>query len=712
MRRRRMCEALKRLLWRESLRQPLIVIIEDLHWVDSETQALLNLLVDSIGTARILLLVNYRPEYRHEWGGRTYYTQLRLDPLGLESADEMLTALLEDDSAELLPLKHWIIGKTEGNPFFMEELVQALFEQGLLSRDGVVKLTRPLPELHLPATVQGILASRIDRLPTSEKELLQTLAVVGNEFTRKLVPAVTGKADEELEPMLAALQLGEFIYELPAIGDVEYTFKHALTQQVAYNSVLADRRRAIHERTGAAIEALFAQRLEDHLEELAHHFQLGNIPAKAVRYSGLAAERAANRGAYAEAAKMIEAALQMLDRLPAGNERLRAELALRKTESTVAAVVHGLFSLERQHAVEQVCEFSAGLDEPAVHLNGSINLAHLRQVRGQPLRSLEEAKLCLESAQRAPDEGALPAANYVVASTLLRCGRLSEALLHYKDALLDADHAGQSVRVLPFDVRSAAEGYLSLNLQLLGLVDEAVKFAEQALSHARESKHLFSLGYALIQVGHLHLLRREPDVVYDHATAAIALSEEQFSQWRLLGRYLRGWAVAERGQMQEGVAEMEAGMAGLRPAGDGLYLQFFIALLAQSYARLGRRDEALVMLEQALTTIEDTGESLHKADILRLQGEVLLMGHKPAMAQGTDQIRAAIDVARSQQAKWWELCATMSLARLLANQGGRDEARAVLSDIYQWFSGSFDLPDLKDAKVLLDELNRAIEPGD
>lgn len=701
-RRRRMCEALKRLLWRESLRQPLMLIVEDLHWVDSETQALLNLLVDSIGTARMLLLVNYRPEYRHDWGGRTYYTQLRLDPLGLESAEEMLTALL-DDTAELLHLKRWIIDKTEGNPFFMEELVQALFEQGVLSRNGVVKLTKPLAELHLPTTVQGILASRIDRLPAPEKELLQTLAVVGHEFTRKLVPVVTGKSDEELEPMLAALQLSEFIYELPAIGDVEYTFKHALTQQVAYNSVLTERRRAIHERTGAAIETLFAQRLEDHFEELAHHFQLGNDPAKAVRYSGLAAEQAANRGAYGEATKMIETALQAIDKLPAGKERLRGEIALRRTESTVAAVVHGLFSLERQRAVERVCEFSEDLDDPTLHLNGSINLAHLCQVRGQPLRSLGQARRCLELAQRSSDKGVLAAANYVVASTLLRSGNLSDALLHYQDALRNAEQAGQSARVLPFDVRSAAEGYLSLNLQLLGRVDEALKLAEQALNHARESKHLFSLGYALVQLAHWHLLRREPDMVYAHATAAIALSEEQFSQWTLLGRYLRGWALAERGKVQDGVAEMEAGIAGLRQAGDALYLQFFIALLAQFYARLGRRDEALAMLEEALATIEGTGEKLHKADMLRLQSEVLLMGDTPAVAQGRNQIRAAIDLARAQDAKWWELRATVTLARLLIKEGGRDEARAILSDIYHRFSGGFDLPDLKDANALLEE---------
>jgi class 3 adenylate cyclase len=198
LKRRRTLEAIKRILTRESLNQPLIVEFEDLHWIDSETQALLNLIVDGLGTARILLLVNYRPEYLHQWGNKTYYTQLRLDPLGKESAAEMLTALVGDTS-EMAPLKRLIIERTEGNPFFMEEMVQALFEQGVLARNGAVKLTKPLDDIRVPPTVQAILASRIDRLAAAEKEFLQTLAVLGREFPLGLIKTVTGKSDDELD---------------------------------------------------------------------------------------------------------------------------------------------------------------------------------------------------------------------------------------------------------------------------------------------------------------------------------------------------------------------------------------------------------------------------------------------------------------------------------------------------------------------------------
>ena len=281
-------------------------------------------MVDGIATARILLLVNYRPEYHHQWGSKTYYTQLRLDPLGKESAEEMLTALIGRRRRHLMPLKRLIIERTEGNPFFMEEMVQALFEQGVLARNGAVKLAKPLNEIRVPPTVQAILASRIDRLPAAEKELLQTLAVLGREFSSGLIKRVAGKSDDELERMLSALQLAEFIYEQPAMGDVEYTFKHALTLEVAYNSVLVERRRLLHERAAQAIEALFPDRLEDHLAELAHHYDRSGNVRKAVEYLGRAGRLAAQQTAHSEAVGYLRRALELLKNLPDSAERAPA----------------------------------------------------------------------------------------------------------------------------------------------------------------------------------------------------------------------------------------------------------------------------------------------------------------------------------------------------------------------------------------------------
>jgi len=324
----RTLEAIKRILLRESLNQPLIVIFEDLHWVDEETQGFLNLLADSIGTARILMLVNYRPEYSHQWNSKTYYTQLRLDPLGKESADEMLSALL-GDGAEVRPLKRLIIERTGGNPFFMEETVQVLLDEGALVRDGAaVSLTKTLNELKIPPTVQAILAARIDRLAADEKDLLQALAVMGTEFQLRLVRAVTAKPDDELNRMLNDLQLAEFIYEQPSTGDIEFTFKHALTREVAYKSLLIERRKQLHRQVAEATEGLFKERLDEHLRELAYHYTEAGLIAQAIPYWQRAGQRAIGRSAYVEALSHLTRGLELLKTFPDTPERATQELSL------------------------------------------------------------------------------------------------------------------------------------------------------------------------------------------------------------------------------------------------------------------------------------------------------------------------------------------------------------------------------------------------
>ncbi|HJU11994.1 MAG TPA: adenylate/guanylate cyclase domain-containing protein, partial [Candidatus Binataceae bacterium] len=284
VKKRRTLDAVKRILLRESLNQPLTIIFEDLHWVDEQTQELLNLLVDSLDGAKVLLMVNYRPEYKSRWNDKNYCTELRLEPLPGESADALLTSLM-GDSDELRPLKRLIIEKAEGTPFFMEETVQMLFDEGFLVRDDpppdakggrrgepgkIVKATRPVSELKIPQTVQAILASRIDRLPAGEKELLEILAVIGWAFPLSLICEVTGESDDQLRHKLDDLQTAEFIYEQPAVGDLEYSFKHALTQEVAYGSLLLERRRSLHKLVAAALESLYEEQIDQHVTELAH----------------------------------------------------------------------------------------------------------------------------------------------------------------------------------------------------------------------------------------------------------------------------------------------------------------------------------------------------------------------------------------------------------------------------------------------------------
>jgi tetratricopeptide (TPR) repeat protein len=263
--------SIKRLLLRESQVQPLCLVFEDLHWIDSETQALLDSLVESLPTSRVLLLVNYRPEYEHHWGGKTYYTQLRLDPLPPESAHELLEALLGTDMA-LQPLKQPLIERTEGNPFFLEESVRTLVETQVLAGErGAYRLARALPSIQVPATVQAVLAARIDRLPPEEKRLLQSASVIGKDVPFTLLQVIADTPEEDLRRGLTHLQAAEFLYEASLFPELEYTFKHALTHEVAYGSLLQDRRRALHARIVDAIERLYPDRLAEHVDQLAHH---------------------------------------------------------------------------------------------------------------------------------------------------------------------------------------------------------------------------------------------------------------------------------------------------------------------------------------------------------------------------------------------------------------------------------------------------------
>ena len=322
-------EAIKNLLLRESAVQPLLLVFEDLHWVDSETQVLLDGLVERLPAARVLLLGNYRPEYQHAWGGKTYYSQLRLDTLAPDTAEELLRVLLGED-AGLEALKQVLIANTEGNPFFLEESVRTLVETGALAGGpGAYRLAHALGDIRVPPTVQAVLAARIDRLSPEEKRLLQTAAVIGKDVPFALLQAVAELSQEELGRGLTDLQGAEFLYETSLFPALEYTFKHALTHEVAYQGLLAERRRALHSRIVEAIERLYLDNPAEQIESLAHHALRGEAWEKALHYLGQAGARAAARSANREATAWFEQALEVARRLPENTKTLETAIDLR-----------------------------------------------------------------------------------------------------------------------------------------------------------------------------------------------------------------------------------------------------------------------------------------------------------------------------------------------------------------------------------------------
>jgi class 3 adenylate cyclase len=692
--RRRTLDSIKRLLLRESLNHPLMLVFEDLHWIDEETAALLNLLADSIANAKILLLVNYRPEHSHQWNSKTYYSQLRLDPLAKESADAMLVNLL-GDSEELVPLKRLIVERTEGNPFFMEETTQALFDDGALVRNGTVRLTKPLNQLKIPPTVQGILASRIDRLPAGEKELLQTLAVIGRQFSLPIVQHVTTTSEDELDSMLSHLQLAEFIYEQPAPGNPEYVFKHALTQDVAYNSVLVERRKLLHQRIGEAIETAAADRAADRATELVHHFGCSGDERKIAEYARIAGEQAINRAAYVEALERARQGLAALETIEAGDERDRLEIGLQILRAFAIDYTRGGSDPEVNAACSRALELAprgASLEQRMAVLWG---LQKHHDMRTQPLEAQKYAQQFIEVAKQSDDPRWLASGRLHLAHALSWRGLFPEARALAEQAIPGAKFA------MIGDERPLAHNLLARQLWFLGFPDQALRRMEEAMAFVSLANLMpYDLVYPAVTAVTARAAERAMRLAAQLGAFAAELELQFFSGYAAM---VRGAALLQVGRDDEGLQLLDPITEYLRRSGGSILGPEMISQL-EAYGRVNRLDYAFELLEVAFSEMESTGCEIFAAELWRVKGELLLLGTRANPAVGEDSIRKAIEVARKQQAKSFELRATTSLSRMLAKQAKRDEARMMLSEIYNWFTEGFDTADLKDAKALLDEL--------
>ena len=700
---RRTLDGIKRILLRESLNQPLLLIFEDLHWIDAQTQAPLDVLADAIANARILLLVNYRPEYRHSWGSKTHYAQLRLDPLGQESAEELLVALVGDDLA-LQPLRRLIIEKTHGNPFFIEETVQVLLDESVLVRNGAVRLTRPLGELKIPPTVQAILAARIDRLPADEKDLLQTLAVIGKEFPLGLVKQVTGKSGDDLEQMLRNLQLGEFIYEQPALPDVEYNFKHSLTLEVAYNSVLTERRRALHEQTGAAIEFLYAEGLDDHLDELAHQYRRAGNFEKAIEYLRRSGEQAAARGADSEAIAQLEAALELISKQPDDHSSRVQEIRLRILIGPSLMAVKGQGSSETYanyaRALE-LCQLTGDTSDLFEALSG-LWVFHLLRAELREADAL--AQKLLESVRESKDDSRLAYANFAAGDTAFWCGHLDTASERLALAIAACKPGKRPSRVFVDDPAMISRAYAAWTQHYQGHPDQALTTGRDCIRVAHMLSHPRALAMATIYMGQLYLLRREPDAAVECCRTSTSLAGEHgLPFYQVFAEILVGCAAVQHGDGARGVEAIKRGISTWQSLGSTLGVPWFLGELAEGLRSIGRFDEALNVVRDALHRTERSGEREFAAELCRIEGMLALVQSRLVDAENI--FRRAIEIARMQGARMWELRASMSLALLLDKQSRRDEARAMLANVYGWFTQGFDTVDLKEAKMLLDELS-------
>ena len=732
IRRHRTFAALKKLLLRESLNQPVILIFEDLHWTDSETQEFLDTLSEGITAAKILLLVNYRPEYRHEWGQKTYCTQLRLVPFGQVEAAEFLDELL-GRTPELTALKQQILSRTDGTPFFIEEVVQELREQGRLvaAEEGAGLQASPtlLPVFQLPTTVQGILAARIDRLAADEKALLQQLAVIGREFSLGLIRQVVACSEDDLYRLLSGLQRKEFLYERQAFPEVEYLFKHSLTQEVAYNSVLIEQRKALHEQTALALERLFADQLEEHYRELAHHYRHSRNTEKAIAYLQKVGQQVSHSSAHVEAVGYFTTALDLLTTLPHTPERAQWELSLQLRLAASLQVTKGPSAREVGNAYRralELCHSSGDERQSFAALHGLWLLHHVQaDLRG----ARDTAEQLLAMAEASQDSMLLLEARRTLGSTLLWQGEfararvlLEQAVAQYKSDEPDSEEwlsSGVNRGVVCLCELARA-------LWLLGYPDQGLLKSQAAVSWAREALDPFSLAFALVFAAGLHQLRREATLTQSNAQAGILLAREHgFTALVSAGTIRHGWALAQQGHGEEGLRQMHEGLTARQAAGAELAQPYFLALQAEIYGNLGQNDRALTLLTQALSAMTASGEHRLEAELYRLRGELTLqkalqVAGPPfevlsntlqptlhAQAEAEECFLKALDIAQKQQAKSLELRAVVCLARLWQQQGKPHEAHQRLSEIYHWFTEGFATKDLQEAKSILQELELA-----
>jgi transcriptional regulator with AAA-type ATPase domain/predicted ATPase len=700
---------LRRLLLPGNPRHPVVLAVENLHWIDQTSEAFIASLVEGIAGAPLLVLTTYRPGYRPPWMEKSYVTQLVLHPLLSQESRGMLQALLQPVTLPA-PLVQTILTRAQGNPFFLEEIVQALVEQGVLGQGeagGAAAGAPFLPEMQLPPTVQGVLTARLDRLPPAEKALLQTLAVIGTVCPWRLLTRVVGQPEEALHQPLGALQAAEFLYEQPARPELTYQFKHVLTQEAAYTSLTAERRRMLHERTAQALEALYTDRLEEHYGALAYHYRASGNTAKAVTYLQQAGQQALQRAAYVEAIAYLGEGLEMLATLPETSARLQDELTLRLALGTALIATKGWAAPEVVAAYTRARELCQQLGETPQLLPVLWGLATFYFVRAEHQTVQELGAHLLRLTQHRRDPALRIAAHFVQSNPLFFLGEFLLAREHLEQGIrcyAPSQHRDHT-RLFSVDLGVFCLSWGPLALWQLGAPDQALRRSHAALELAQELAHPFSLAVALAYAAMFHQFRREAQATRERAEAAIALCRTHgFTYYLAWATILRGWAVAAQGQPEVGLAQMVQGLDALRATGGEVRLPYYLALLAEVSGHAGQIEAGRRLLAEALAHVHTKAEHWWEAELYRLQGELRLARAGDQSTDAEACVQQALALARRQHAQVLELRAAMSLSRLWQRQSKRSEAGALLAPIYGRFTEGFETADLQEARTLLDAL--------
>jgi len=689
-------------------RQPVLMVFEDVHWIDPTSQEALDALVPRLQALPIMLVITHRPEYTPHWPEQPHVTRLGLGRLARRQGTELVTEVARGRGLPTEVLAQ-IVVQADGVPLFMEELTKSVLESGLLREaSDQYKLQSPLLAPTIPTSLRDSLLARLDRFAPM-KHILQIGACIGREFSYELLARVSMLPDEQLEEVLRKLTGTGLVYRRGLPPNATYTFKHALVQDAAYDSLLKSKRQQLHARIAQVLQEHFADRVALAPELLAHHYTQAGKPAMAIPRWREAGELSVRRVAFREAISHLDQGMQLIGSLPPSPERDDGELGLCTLLGTAWVALRGFAAPEAWSSFHRALELAKTLNRHEALLPIYFGLASNLVLRGRLAEGLDWVNEMLASAEATGDRDLSIMGHRSACTTYFWLGDFSRSREHGHRVLelYNEDAHRHLADLTNVDPRTVVEIYLSIGTWILGYPDQALQLREAMDTHARRRQHPFDIGYALTFGGQVWDLCREPEALLASVEESDRLGRAHSLPFisEVLAQMLRGIAYLRAGRLEECIPQLRGALDKWTAGGALLWMPYLRAVLAEGLALRGDLEGGLTLVEESLNQISRPGweERSHQAEVLRLKGWMLQERGERAAAE--ESYLASLDVAREQQAKSWELRTATSLARLWRSQGKRQEARELLTSVHGWFTEGFATRDLIEAKALLDEIS-------
>jgi class 3 adenylate cyclase/tetratricopeptide (TPR) repeat protein len=683
--------------------QPVLMIYEDVQWIDPTTLELLALTVERAQHTRALLVISARPEFKPPWPDFAHVTTVSLTRLSRGEGTRLITGVAQGRALPDEVIKQ-ILVRTDGVPLFIEELTKAVLESGLLrKREHDYVLDGPLQPLAIPTTLHDSLMARLDRL-ASVRQVAQVGAALGRQFSYELVHATAGLPERQLSDALEQLIRAELLYRRGAPPNAQYTFKHALVQDVAYASLLRASRQQLHARIARAYESRFPEVVRAQPELVAHHFTEAGLSDAAIEYWQQAGDLAMARSGHTEAVHHFSVALDLLSKLGEKPDSAAKELELCVKLGPALMMVKGTGSPEVGAIYRRAVALEAGEDS-SIRFKALWGLCHYSSISGRVGEAAGHADELLGLAQRLGADDLVLEAHHAKWGTSIWCGNLAAADEHSQEGISRYDYTRHHALAFAFsghDPGGCAHAVRAVGMALSGFPEKAMQLGAEAVTSARSLSHPYSLANAIWHYTIVLQLVRQRQSCRDLATELLELSKvHNFPMMRGAGMFFLGWAAADGGDLKQGIALMEQGLV-LFSAVRRLLRSYLLSMLASAKADLGKPGEGLEMLEDALASAEVSGELWCQAELHRLRGQ--LLGTRGQHDESESCFQSAVEISRAQGARMLELRAATSLARLWSDQDRNAEARDLLAPVYGWFTEGFETLDLKEARMLLDEL--------